>query len=734
MPLYVERAATGPGWPRARPAPARAPGAPASRRPAAAPQTGTHRGTREGRRGHRFRFHAPIVSHPSPGDPFPPRLTGKAGSNKRPVALKPSPPPFRSAGHRLRRRANLPRGRDAKQEVSSPRDGSAAASIPRSPPGRPQRPNSEVSRVMPITLRRPGRLPLAVPALALCLLAAPVLAGVPAAPRPRRARRRGRPEGRRLARPRSRRRPPHAGRGHRPARGRSARRRRADRARRRRRHAPALARPGSSSDLPAGEAAASRGATGYKAISLNAGVAPSGTVDPTALRTSFNQSIRADRSWALGTTGKGVGVAVIDTGIAGGHPDFRVSQTDTRSRVIATAVTNPGATSDGDTYGHGTHVAGLIAGNGTNRNAGDPLYGRYAGVAPDANLISVKVDDGSGATTLADVIAGLQFVVDFRDEYNIRVVNLSLRSSVAESYKTDPLDAAVEQAWFAGIVVVAAAGNGGAAEGSANYSPGNDPHIITVGAVDDMATKDIADDRLTSWSTRGSTQDGFEKPEVVAPGAHLVCAARPRLLLRRAVPVVRGRRRVPAHRRHVDVGGARLGRGRGPSPGLSELDAAAGQGDARQAHPRRHQPDLGDAASTPPATRSTRRRSPRRSRTPRPRSTRRSSTRRPRPRASRPEHPARSGHADDRLEARELEPRELEPGAGRAARELQPRQLVGGRLEPRELVGDRVELRGARARRLEPRELVRCGDRRAPATSASRSTRPPPGIRREPPR
>ena len=280
-------------------------------------------------------------------------------------------------------------------------------------------------------------------------------------------------------------------------------------------------------DLPAAAAVRLAAHDAVKAVSLNAAVESSGAIDPTALKTSFNQSIRADRSWGMGTTGKGVGVAVLDTGIAGGHPDFRVSETDTRSRVIATAVTNPGATRAGDSYGHGTHVAGLIAGNAANRDAGDPLRGRYAGVAPDAHLISVKVDDGHGATTLADVIAGLQFVVDFKDEYNIRVANLSLRSSVAESYRTDPLDAAVEQAWFAGIVVVAAAGNGGAAAGSVGFSPGNDPHVITVGAVDDMATKDVGDDRLTTWSSRGMTQDGFEKPEVVAPGAHLVSTLAP---------------------------------------------------------------------------------------------------------------------------------------------------------------------------------------------------------------
>jgi serine protease AprX len=264
-----------------------------------------------------------------------------------------------------------------------------------------------------------------------------------------------------------------------------------------------------------------------RAVSLNAPVESTGTVDPAALRTSYNQSIRSDRSWGFGATGKGVGVAVIDTGIAGQLPDFRVSQADTRSRVVASAVVNPAARDATDTFGHGTHVAGLIAGNGTNRDPDDPLSGRYAGVAPDANLIAIKADDGQGRTTLADIIAGLQFAVDFKSTYNIRVVNLSLRSSVAESYRTDPLDAAVEQAWYAGIVVVAAAGNGGTASDAVSYAPANDPHVITAGAVDDMGTKDISDDRLASWSGRGTTQDGFAKPDVVAPGAQLVSTLAP---------------------------------------------------------------------------------------------------------------------------------------------------------------------------------------------------------------
>jgi serine protease AprX len=105
------------------------------------------------------------------------------------------------------------------------------------------------------------------------------------------------------------------------------------------------------------------------AVSLNARVDTQGAVNPSALSTAYNQSIRAEKAWSAGYTGKGVGVAVIDTGIQGNLPDFQVSQTDPTSRVIATAVTNPAATTASDTFGHGTHVAGLIAGNGTNRPA-----------------------------------------------------------------------------------------------------------------------------------------------------------------------------------------------------------------------------------------------------------------------------------------------------------------------------------------------------------------------------
>jgi serine protease AprX len=259
----------------------------------------------------------------------------------------------------------------------------------------------------------------------------------------------------------------------------------------------------------------------FRTVSLNAEVKSQGTSFDDRLATSYNESIRADHAWGDGYTGKGVGVAVIDTGIQGNLPDFRDSRTSSVSRVIATAVVNPGASTAADTLGHGTHVAGLIAGDGTARPY-DSLYGKYVGVAPDANLIAVKAADDEGNTTVLDVIDGLQFVVDHKAEYGIRVVNLSLKSTQAESYLTDPLDAAVEAAWNSGVVVVVASGNDGAAADAVNYAPANDPYVITVGGVDDMGTDSTSDDTLASWSSRGTTQDGFKKPDVLAPGAHMI--------------------------------------------------------------------------------------------------------------------------------------------------------------------------------------------------------------------
>ncbi|MFL5862694.1 MAG: S8 family peptidase [Solirubrobacteraceae bacterium] len=287
---------------------------------------------------------------------------------------------------------------------------------------------------------------------------------------------------------------------------------------------------GLSARLSAGAARALAARQQVSAVSLNAALQQTwwrgGAPTPWQLSTTYDQSVHASGLWRH-STGRNVGVAVIDTGVAGDLSDFRTSRWDSTSRVVASAVVDPSASTAGDTYGHGTAVAGLIAGNGHDRGDDDPLQDQYAGSAPNANLISVKVADDHGQATTLDAIYGMQFAVDHKDQYDIRVINLSFRSTDAQSYKTDPLDAAAEQAWFSGIAVVAAAGNKGNAPDAVSYAPGNDPYVITVGAVDDQASSDNSDDATTGWSSQGTTQDGVAKPEVVAPGAHIVTTLAP---------------------------------------------------------------------------------------------------------------------------------------------------------------------------------------------------------------
>lgn len=234
-------------------------------------------------------------------------------------------------------------------------------------------------------------------------------------------------------------------------------------------------------------------------------------VDTKPLKNTHIVSTKVDQVWntAPYLQGEGMTVAVVDSGISENHPDFK-SQDGKVTRIIGQRKMNS-TLSMSDGYGHGTHVAGIIAGNA--RVSGDE--GKYPGVAPKANLLNVKVSDDDGKSTASDVIAGLQWVLDTKATYNTRVVNLSLNSSVYESYHTDPMCAAVEVLWFNGIVVVVSAGNNGSAT---LFPPANDPFVITVGAVDDRLSTSITDDVVTSYSAYGTTPEGHAKPDLVAPG------------------------------------------------------------------------------------------------------------------------------------------------------------------------------------------------------------------------
>ncbi|NLG49315.1 MAG: S8 family peptidase, partial [Chloroflexi bacterium] len=255
-------------------------------------------------------------------------------------------------------------------------------------------------------------------------------------------------------------------------------------------------------------------------VSPDATVAQSDVNISTAnLLDSYISAIGANSLWndANALQGQGVTVAIVDSGISL-HPDLSDIPWSHSWRVLATADFSSERWDLGlDGYGHGTHVAGIVGGNG--------LFSRGVrmGVAPRVNLVNVRVCDNKGKGMTSDVVAGLQWIYENRDRYNIRVVNLSLNSSVPESYHTSPLAAALEVLWFNGVVVVVSAGNNGSGEENGIlYPPANDPFVITVGATDDRGTTDPTDDVLAPFSAYGVTLDGHAKPDLVAPGTNVV--------------------------------------------------------------------------------------------------------------------------------------------------------------------------------------------------------------------
>ena len=239
---------------------------------------------------------------------------------------------------------------------------------------------------------------------------------------------------------------------------------------------------------------------------------------------AVRRMVRADVGAAAELTGRGVGVALIDSGVVPveGLTDGVVIGPDLSLESQHPAVRHL------DTYGHGTHMAGIIAGGAGNSPAG------LRGVAPDATLVSLKVAAANGAVDVSQVIAAIDWVVTHRDEHDIRVLALAYGTDSTQPSTIDPLAHAVESAWRAGIVVVAAAGNGGDTTHHLT-SPASDPWVLAVGSSDHAGTPERADDTVSAFSNRGTAR----KPDLVAPGRSIVSLRVPGSHLDQQHPVAR---------------------------------------------------------------------------------------------------------------------------------------------------------------------------------------------------
>jgi subtilase family protein len=283
-----------------------------------------------------------------------------------------------------------------------------------------------------------------------------------------------------------------------------------------------------SATLPAGAASRLQSQRGVREVTPNVPVHLLGTTtsaystvgDANSLW-NISRLTGANTMWISGYTGAKIDVALIDSGVA---PVTGLS--DPAKLVHGPDLTpesqNP-ATANLDTFGHGTHMAGIIAGRDPGADLSAVAYGTdttsLVGVAPDARIVSVKAADAQGDTDVSQVIAGIDWVVQHAHDpgYNIRVLNLSYGTDSAQPYQLDPLAYAAEQAWKSGIVVVASAGNSGAASGRM-VDPAMDPFVLAVGADDTRNSASTNDDVVPDFSSRG---DGVRNPDLVAPGVHV---------------------------------------------------------------------------------------------------------------------------------------------------------------------------------------------------------------------
>ena len=248
-----------------------------------------------------------------------------------------------------------------------------------------------------------------------------------------------------------------------------------------------------------------------RSVSPNAAVELQKQITPAHAPTDvYNELTGATALRASGVDGGGTTVAVIDSGIQADLPDLA-------GKVVGGVDFTTELDPYTDSFGHGTFVAGLIAGSGASS------LGNYTGMAPGTRLLSVKIAGENGASDVSQLLKALQWTVLTKPLYGTDVVNLSVGTDSAQPYALSPLDRAVEEAWQAGIVVVVSASNLGQKGPGSITKPADDPFVITVGAIDDKGTRGRGDDQMAGFSGMGPTAaDGISKPEVVASGRSVV--------------------------------------------------------------------------------------------------------------------------------------------------------------------------------------------------------------------
>ena len=317
-------------------------------------------------------------------------------------------------------------------------------------------------------------------------------------------------------------------------------------------------------DLPADAISVLTRVPGVFSITPNARVQLLGSVDgidPTKYPGSWYRvakNTKLHEMWQRGWTGEGIDVALIDSGVAPveGLAINVINGPDLSFESQATNLTNV------DTYGHGTHLAGLIAGRDSSikpTKEDEEVNDHFVGAAPGARIVSIKVAASDGATDVSQVIAAIDWVVQHRntDGLNIRVLNLSFGTDGTQDYRLDPLAYAAEVAWMRGIVVVVAAGNSGFGTPQLN-NPAYDPYVIAVGADDTRGTDDPKDDVIPDWQTRGNA---LRHPDVVAPGKSIISLRDPGSFVDDANPGAR-------------VGTSRFFRGSGSSQAAAIVSGA----------------------------------------------------------------------------------------------------------------------------------------------------------------